>query len=65
MGGSRGYLDAAHFAQNGVRIEWHGFRHPVYPQLGPQPFVPGLSAIDMLFTCGAALLQRDHEMKAA
>src|SRR4051812_10383725 len=49
MGGSRGYLDVAHFAKNGVRIEWHQFRHPVYAQPGPQPFLPGLSAVDMLF----------------
>jgi hypothetical protein len=65
MGGSRGYLDVERFAREGVRIEWHEFRHPVYPQLGPQPFVPGLSAIDMLFACGPGLLQRDQEMKAA
>lgn len=65
MGGSRGYLDVAHFAKNGVLIEWHQFQHPVYPQPGPQPFTSGLSAIDMLFSCGPALLQRDHEMKAA
>jgi hypothetical protein len=51
-GGSRGYLDVAHFAANGVRIEWHAFSHPVYPQPGPAPFTPGLSAVDMLFHCG-------------
>ena len=51
-GGSRGYLDEARFADQGVRIAWHDFRHPVYPQCGDGPFVPGLSAIDLLFNCG-------------
>jgi WbqC-like protein family len=52
MGGSRGYLDADAFARAGVRIEYHEFKHPEYPQCGAQPFVPGLSAIDLLFNCG-------------
>jgi hypothetical protein len=65
MGGSRGYLDVAEFARNGVAIEWHQFRHPIYPQPGPQAFLPGLSAIDMLFNCGPAALQRAPEMKVA
>jgi hypothetical protein len=65
FGGSRGYLDVPFFASNGVLIEWHQFQHPVYPQLGPQPFVKGLSAIDMLFNCGPALLTQAPEMKAA
>jgi hypothetical protein len=54
MGGSRGYLNVDEFARNGVRIEWHEFKHPIYPQPGPQPFLPGLSAIDMLFHAGPA-----------
>jgi hypothetical protein len=52
MGGSRGYLDAEAFARAGVRIEYHDFRHPEYPQCGNAPFIKGLSAIDMLFNCG-------------
>jgi WbqC-like protein family len=62
MGGSRAYLDAGEFARNGVRIEWHEFRHPVYPQPGPQPFLPGLSAIDMLFHAGPG---QWHEIRQA
>jgi hypothetical protein len=65
MGGSRGYLDVDEFARRGVRIEWHQFQHPVYPQPGPQPFLPGLSGVDMLFHVGPQLLQRAPEMKAA
>jgi hypothetical protein len=65
FGGSRGYLDVDEFARNGVRIEWHRFTHPVYPQPGPQPFLPGLSAIDMLFNAGPAQLLPAAERKAA
>jgi hypothetical protein len=54
MGGSRGYLDAAQFAQAGVRIEFHDWRHPEYPQCGKAPFLAGLSAIDLLLNCGPA-----------
>jgi hypothetical protein len=52
MGGSRGYLDVETFARAGVRIVFHDFRHPEYPQSGAAPFIKGLSAIDMLFNCG-------------
>ncbi|MCD6041494.1 MAG: hypothetical protein K0R40_1097 [Burkholderiales bacterium] len=52
MGGSRGYLDVDAFARAGVRVERHEFKHPVYPQSGPQPFIPGLSALDLLFNLG-------------
>ena len=52
-GGSRSYLDSRRFLEHGVRIVWHDFRHPVYEQRGGGAFVPGLSAVDMLFNCGA------------
>jgi len=52
FGGSRGYLDVDAFARAGVGITWHQFKHPTYPQCGAQPFIPGLSAIDLLFNCG-------------
>jgi hypothetical protein len=54
MGGSRGYLDIEAFARAGVRIAWHDFKHPTYPQCGPGPFILGLSAVDLLFNCGPA-----------
>jgi hypothetical protein len=63
-GGSRRYLDVGSFERAGVRVEYQQFRHPVYPQRSVRgapgftgsagPFVPGLSAVDMLFNCGAA-----------
>lgn len=52
LGGSRGYLDADECARAGVRLEPHDWQHPEYPQCGKEPFVRGLSAIDLLFNCG-------------
>ncbi len=50
--GGRGYLDEAAFARAGVRLFYQEFRAPVYPQpFGP--FLPGLSAADLLFNAGA------------
>ena len=54
FGGSREYLDADAFAREGVRIEWHQFTHPEYPQCGGGPFVPGLASLDLLLNCGPA-----------
>jgi hypothetical protein len=53
MGGSRAYLDCAAFERAGIRVEWQKFQHPVYAQRGAGPFIPGLSAVDALFNCGA------------
>jgi hypothetical protein len=53
FGGSRGYLDTEAFARAGVRIVPHAWKHPEYPQCGKPTFIPGLSAIDLLFNCGA------------
>lgn len=53
FGGSRGYLDQEAFARHGIEIRAHRFRHPVYRQCGPAPFIPGLAAIDLLFNAGA------------
>lgn len=52
MGGSRNYLDQAMFARAGVKIVWQKFEHPVYFQCGGAPFMPGLSAVDLLFNHG-------------
>lgn len=52
MGGSRAYLDVLAFRRAGVRIVFHEFRHPAYPQCGAAPFIGGLSAVDLLFNCG-------------
>lgn len=52
MGGSRTYLDQAMFAKAGVEIVWQEFQHPIYFQCGGAPFMPGLSAVDLLFNHG-------------
>lgn len=52
-GGSRGYLDVAAFANSGIQIVFHDWIHPQYRQAGPGEFIRGLSAIDLLFNCGA------------
>lgn len=52
LGGTRSYLDAAAFERAGIGVQWQEFRHPVYRQCGPAPFMPGLSSLDMLFNCG-------------
>lgn len=52
MGGSRNYLDRKAFSEAGIELAWQDFRHPVYTQCGGAPFVPGLSAIDLLLNHG-------------
>jgi hypothetical protein len=49
--GSR-YLDADAFADADIEIGRHEFEHPVDPQRGAAEFMPGLSALDLLFNCG-------------
>ncbi len=51
-GGSVRYLDREKFAENGVKIVFQDFVHPVYPQRNTTEFLPGLSSLDMLFNCG-------------
>jgi hypothetical protein len=50
------YLDKDSFRRAGVEIIFQSFNHPVYEQLfmKEQGFVPNLSAVDLLFNCGAA-----------
>lgn len=49
------YLDADAFRREGVEIVVQNFEHPTYEQLfmKEQGFVPNLSAVDLLFNCGA------------
>lgn len=47
----RHYLDVALFDAAGIRVRFQEFYHPIYPQCH-QPFVPALSAVDLLFNCG-------------
>lgn len=51
-GGSMTYLNREKFAENGVKIVFQDFTHPVYHQCNSEEFVPGISALDLLFNCG-------------
>lgn len=50
------YMQTYRFAEEGIRLLFQDFHHPVYPQLYSD-FVPQLSAIDLLFNCGRASLE--------
>ena len=49
------YLDKAAFRRAGIEIVLQDFDHPTYEQLFTREcgFVPNLSAVDLLFNCGA------------
>jgi hypothetical protein len=49
----RAYLDCSSFAQAGIEVEFHDYRHPSYSQVHPG-FEPYMAAIDLLFTHGPA-----------
>ena len=65
LGGSRNYIDTAAFNREGIEVVWQAFRHPEYRQQGGKPFVPGLSSVDMLFSCGPRsreqMISKEHE----
>ena len=48
---AQAYLDVGMFADNGVRVEWQGYRHPTYRQLHGE-FMPFLSTLDLIFNMG-------------
>ncbi|MEW6696845.1 MAG: WbqC family protein [Bacillota bacterium] len=49
--GARAYNDEKEFEGNNIRLVYQEFEHPVYPQLWSN-FIPGLSAVDLIFNCG-------------
>ncbi|MEM3551736.1 MAG: WbqC family protein [Candidatus Bathyarchaeia archaeon] len=49
--GARAYLNIKRFEEEGIKVIFQDFKHPVYPQLHGN-FVPNLSAIDYLFCVG-------------
>lgn len=53
--GGRDYLDETLFERAGISVRYQEFSPPRYPQhwaATDEEFVPGLSAIDLLFNCG-------------
>lgn len=65
MGGSRDYLDRSAFAAAGIDIVWQDFNHPHYRQCGDGSFVPGLSALDLLFNHGSESRRLMRSLPAA
>lgn len=61
LGGSRGYLDLAAFAAEGIGVQWQEFKHPVYPQCAEGAFLPGLMSLDLLFNCGPRASELLHQ----
>lgn len=50
---ARAYLEVDRFAAAGIKVEWHSYQHPQYPQLHGN-FVSHLSALDLLLNVGPA-----------
>ncbi len=49
--GGKDYLNLERFEEEGIRVVFQDFQHPVYPQLYGE-FIPNLSAVDYLFCTG-------------
>jgi hypothetical protein len=56
-GGSRRYLEESCFAEAGVELRFVDFEHPEYRQCFPG-FEANLTALDLLFNCGAEYARR-------
>ena len=66
--GARAYQDPERFAARGIRLAYHAYRQPVYPQVNARAgFVPELSALDLVLNCGpdAARILREGRVAAA
>lgn len=50
-GGGKVYNDEEKLSENGIKLIYNEFNHPVYPQLW-EGFTPNLSILDLLFNCG-------------
>lgn len=53
--GGHGYMDLSVFERAGIRVEFQDFSSPRYVQhwsACAEEFIPGLSAIDLVFNCG-------------
>ncbi len=49
--GGREYLEEEKFKENSIILLYQDFHHPTYPQV-TEPFIPNMSAIDLLFNLG-------------
>ena len=64
---AKAYLDESRFVEAGIRLEYHGYRHPTYRQLHGDS-VPYLSVVDLLMNHGQEsldiLVDRDGPARA-
>lgn len=60
--GGEQYLDVMRFDSSGLKLEMQQFHHPIYRQVY-EPFMPAMSAIDLLFCCGPEALTRLREAR--
>jgi len=54
--GGKEYLDERSFTLSGIRLTYQDFKHPEYKQRH-EPFVPFMSAVDLLFNHGGNALK--------
>lgn len=62
--GGQNYQEKENFEHEGIKLAVYDFKHPQYPQLFGD-FIPGLSAVDLLFNCGpqgAEILKGEGEI---
>jgi len=52
----RSYLDSSSFGSANIKLEFHDYVHPEYPQAYPG-FLPFMSVVDLLFNCGPGSLE--------
>ena len=53
----REYMDMERFKESGIKVNFQDFKHPVYTQVRNRsipnpPFIPNLSILDLLLSCG-------------
>lgn len=51
-GASAKYLDIEKFKNAGIGVIFQDYEHPIYKQNGNNSFIPGLSVLDLLYSCG-------------
>ncbi len=62
--GAQAYVDVGRFEASGIELEIQEFHSPTYPQCYA-PFLPGLSAVDLLLNCGDHALTRLRESRCS
>ena len=55
--GASAYVDMDKFKASGIEVSIQEFQHPTYSQCY-EPFIPGMSAVDLLLMCGSDSLAR-------